>query len=198
MLKIGLTGGIGCGKSTVANHFLDLGIPVIDADQIAHNLVTPGQPALQSIVANFGRQLITAEGQLNRKMLKALIFNDLHKKKRLEAILHPLVYSEMKRQLDMLETAYVILCIPLLLETKMQHFVDRILVIDCPSDIQVARVKRRDQITEKRIIAIINTQVSRNQRLAEADDIIVNNDDKSKLAVQIKKLHNLYLSLSES
>ena len=198
MLKIGLTGGIGCGKTTAANLFIELGIPVLDADLIAHTLVNKGQLALNQIEKIFGSTIINEDGSLNRKKLGEIVFSNPHKKKQLESILHPLVYGELQRQLESLDAPYAILCIPLLLETKMQHIVDRVLIIDCPVEVQFERVKRRDQLTDERIFSVINAQTSRQQRLSLADDIIKNSGSTSKLAEQIKKLHNLYISTSES
>ena len=196
MLKIGLTGGIGCGKTTVANCFADLGVPLIDADEIAHDIVEPGKPALGLLEAHFGKQIIVS-GSLDRAALREIVFSDPEQKKHLESILHPLVYQEIQRQLDKLLGSYVIISIPLLLETKMQSFVDRILVIDCPFEQQINRVKNRDRLSVQRIQSIISTQVSREQRLSAADDIIDNSSSTpQQLAEQVKKLHNSYLLLS--
>ncbi len=198
MLKVGLTGGIGCGKSTAANIFAELGAPVIDADQISHELVEPGAPALLEITRQFGPGILAADGTLDRNKLRTLIFSQAHYKKQLEAILHPLIYAEMRRLMQTLQYPYVILCIPLLLETKMQYFVDRILVIDCPVEQQIKRVKLRNKHSEATIKAIIASQISRELRLSAADDIIDNSSDTTKLAEHIKKLHNLYLSLGKN
>ena len=136
--------------------FIEQGIPVIDADVIAHTLVNKGQPALSQIEKTFGSTIINEDGSLNRKKLGEIVFSNPHKKKQLESILHPLVYDELQRQLESLDAPYAILCIPLLLETKMQHLVDRVLVIDCPVEVQFDRVKRRDQLTDERIYSIID------------------------------------------
>lgn len=197
MLKVALTGGIGCGKSTAANIFAQWGAPVIDADQISHALVEPGAPALLEITRQFGPGILDSHGALDRSKLRMLVFSRPDCKHQLEAILHPLVYAEMQHLLQTLHYPYVILCIPLLLETKMQHFVDRILVIDCPVEQQIKRVKLRNKLSEEAIKAIIATQVSREQRLSAADDIIDNSGDTTKLAEHIKKLHNLYLTLGK-
>ncbi len=196
MLKIGLTGGIGSGKSTVSKIFSDLEIPIIDADIIAHQLVEPGKPAIKDIAEQFGQQILTDQGALNRKQLKEIIFSDPEQKKTLEQILHPLVFAEMESQIKQLSSPYCILSIPLLLETQMQDFVDRILVIDCPVEVQLERVKNRDQLDIKTIQSIIASQVPREQRRQAADDIIINDADTQALAEQVKKLHNLYLSLA--
>lgn len=198
MLKIGLTGGIGSGKTTAANLFIELGIPVIDADKIAHTLVNNGQPALREVEKKFGSTIINEDGSLDRNKLRDIVFSSPDKKKLLESILHPLVYKEMQRRMESLHSPYVILCIPLLLETGMQHLVDRTLVIDCPVETQFERVKQRNRLTDDRIFSIINAQISRTQRISAADDIINNTGSTSKLAEQIKKLHNLYISLCES
>lgn len=198
MLKIGLTGGIGSGKTTAANFFLELGIPVIDADDIAHTLVAKGQPALKEIEKTFGAIILNEDGSLDRGKLRDIIFSSPSQKKLLESILHPLVYEEMQRQTDSMDSPYVILSIPLLLETGMQHLVDRVLVIDCPVEIQFERVKQRNGLTDDRITSIIEAQIPRTLRISAADDIVNNAGSTSKLAEQIKKLHNLYISLGNS
>lgn len=198
MLKIGLTGGIGSGKTTVAKLFEALGVPVIDADQIARTLVEPGKPALDAIEKAFGPDIIDPRGHLDRAALRDRVFTHRDEKKRLESILHPLVYAEIQNRLNLLNAPYAILSIPLLLETNMQNLVDRILVIDCPIEMQIKRVERRDRLSERAVRTIIDSQASRQQRLSVADDIIDNSGETGELAVQIKKLHNLYLSLSTS
>ena len=196
MLKIGLTGGIGSGKSTVAELFGTLyNIPVIDADIIAHQLVEPGQPALSLIQRTFGKAIINEEGALNRNKLRDTIFSDANKKEQLEAILHPLIYEKMQSQFNKQTSPYSILCIPLLMETGMTSFVDRILVIDCSVEAQINRVKQRDQLSTDRILSIINNQVSRKYRLSLADDVVDNSNSNTQLAEQVKKLHNLYINL---
>jgi len=196
MLKIGLTGGIGCGKTTVARIFENLKIPVIDADEIAHQLVAIGQPALAQITHEFGKDLLNPDGSLNRKKLRELIFSDPQQKQKLETILHPLVYESIKTELKQLKAPYCIICIPLLFETNMAYFVDRILVVDCAIETQIERVRNRDNMTIERIQSIINSQVPRAFRKAKADDLIDNSETDDRLAEQVKKLHNLYLSLS--
>ncbi|MGR9073166.1 MAG: dephospho-CoA kinase [Gammaproteobacteria bacterium] len=198
MLKIGLTGGIGSGKSTVAEFFADLGAPVVDADVIARNLVEPGSPALSAIEKQFGDRVVGRNGRLDRARLKKIIFSDPGRKKALEDILHPLVFREIRKILGKLHAPYVVLCIPLLVETKMESFVDRILVVDCPEQMQKERVKKRDRLTEQDISAIIESQAPRSRRLAAANDVIENTGNRLQLADQVKKLHNLYLSISAS
>ena len=196
-LKIGLTGGIGSGKSTVTELFQSLSVPVIDADIIAHQLVEPGQAALKIISQTFD-DILQADGSLNRTKLRSMVFADPDKKKQLEAILHPLVFQRMDEQARQLDAPYCILSIPLLLETHSNHRVDRILVIDCPTELQHQRVKQRDNLENEQIEQIIASQISREQRLKQADDIIDNSKSVTELAEQVKNLHNLYLSLVNS
>ncbi len=198
MLKIGLTGGIGSGKTTVTDLFARHGVPIIDADMIAHQLTQARQPALAKIQAQFGAQAINSDGSLNRAYLKQIIFTNPLYKKQLEAILHPLIFAEISNQIAELHADYVILCIPLLLETGRSQFVDRILVIDCPIEMQIERVKTRDQLSDATIQAIIDTQTSRSEKLYAADDIINNSGTEILLADQVKKLHNSYSLLSQA
>lgn len=195
MLKIGLTGGIGCGKSTVTELFANRGAPIIDADQISHQLTASGQPALSQIRDQLGAETILPDGNLNRPYLKQLIFADSSLKQCLENILHPLVYREIDDRIKQLDCVYVILSIPLLFETQSLNKVDRILVIDCPVADQIARVKARDKLSTEAIRAIIAQQSSRAEKLGAADDIIDNSGPIIRLAEQVKKLHNSYLQL---
>jgi dephospho-CoA kinase len=199
VFKVGLTGGIGCGKTTVSKLFSGLNVPVIDADVVAHNLVEPGQPALGEICKVFGGEILQADGSLDRHYLKEIVFSTPQKKQILEAILHPLVFAAMQEQIGQLDGPYCIVSIPLLFETHRADFVDRILVVDCPVETQVARIKCRDNLTDARIQSIIASQVSREFRLSHADDIIDNSEATYDwLAESVKKLHNLYLSISAS
>lgn len=194
MFKVGLTGGIGCGKSTASRLFRDFDIPVIDADDIAHELVSPGQPALIEITLAFGESMLNPDGSLNRSKLRNLVFSDSQAKAKLEAIMHPLVYAAMQNHIETLTAPYCIVSIPLLFETGRIHYVDRILVVDCPLETQIERVKQRDNLDESTIQAIISSQVSREYRLAHADDIIDNTATSADLAENVKKLHNFYLT----
>jgi dephospho-CoA kinase len=196
MLKIGLTGGIGCGKSTVSRLFAELGVPIIDADEISHQLVQAGQPALQNIKHVFGSEILHANGELNRGALKTLIFENPATKQQLETILHPLVFQEISRQLNLFTAAYCIVSIPLLFETHAESLVNRILVVNCDVETQIERVKQRDNLPLERIQAIMATQVSSAFRKNHADDILDNSKNNTVLAEQVKKLHNFYLSLS--
>lgn len=200
MLKIGLTGGIGSGKTTVAHYFAALGVPVIDADQIARELVGPGQPALQAIVNAFGTTVLDNNGQLDRARLRARVFGaEAHPGQRqlLESILHPLIRAEMQRRAQAMTAPYGLLSIPLLVEGGQTDQVERILVVDAPEAMQYQRVRQRDNVSsDAEITAILRAQASRQQRLAVADDVIVNDADLEKLHQQILTLHEFYLGLA--
>ncbi len=198
MLKVGLTGGIGSGKSTVCQFFADLGVPIIDADVIARHLVEPGQSALQEIIKTFGNAMVNPEGDLNRAALGALIFADSTAKQQLESIMHPLVYAEINAQVSRLHASYCLIAVPLLFETQKKQAFDRILVVDCPVATQILRVTTRDRISNEQALAIINSQIDRQERLAAADDIIDNSTTPAQLAEHVKSLHNLYLLLAST
>ena len=196
MLRIGLTGGIGSGKSTVADLFAARGVPVIDADVIARELVAPGQPALAEIVASFGTDCIDAEGRLDRARLRARVFDDAAQRERLEAILHPRIHAVMAERAAAQSTAYVLLVIPLLFESGQRDLVDRVLVVDVPVELQRARVSARDHLTDVQIDAIFAAQVPRDQRIDGADDVIDNSGDAAALERQVDDLHRRYLTLA--
>ena len=198
MLKIGLTGGIGSGKSTITALFSNYNIPIIDADIIAHQLVAPGQPALNLLQQAFGAAILNSDGSLNRKQLRDIIFSDTDKKAQLESIMHPLIFQQMQAEYQQQNSPYSILCIPLLIETKMTSFVDHILVVDCDVETQIERVKQRDQLSTERILSIIASQIDRKTRLSYANDIIDNSKSTTQLAEQVKKLHNQYLLLNSN
>jgi dephospho-CoA kinase len=197
MLKIGLTGGIGCGKTTVSNLFAAYGIPVLDADIIARELTAPGQPALAAMVREFGEHILE-NGHLNRKKLRDLIFQAPNCKQRLEEILHPLIYEAMNERMKKLQAPYCILVIPLLIETGRQTMVDRILVVDCPPEIQQRRVKRRDGLSDEVFDRIAGAQAPRAQKLAQASDIIENRESTIHLKEQVEMLHAAYLALARA
>jgi len=191
MLKVGLTGGIGCGKTTVAHLFAEKGVPVIDADQISHQLVEPGRQAFQAIVRHFGEDVLL-DGRLNRRLLKKQVFSRTDEREWLENLLHPLIYQEMQRQMEALSATYCLLVVPLLLETGRRDFVDRLLVVDCPPEVQRQRIRIRDGLDDKAIDLILATQLSREQRLVVADDVVENVDELAVLRPQIDRLHHLY------
>ena len=194
MLRVGLTGGIGSGKSTVASLFGELGAAVIDADDIAHQL-SQEPNVIESIRSLFGDTVVGSDGALDRKQLAEIIFSDSHARKQLEALLHPLVRQRMLQAVENIDAPYVILVVPLLLETDFHQLVDRILVVDLPVEEQVRRVKLRDNRPESQIWAIISQQISRNQRLSKADDIIDNSQPETDLKAAVESLHHHYLSL---
>jgi dephospho-CoA kinase len=196
MLKIGLTGGIASGKSTVCKLFGELGVAIIDADIIARQLVAPGQPTLALLANAFGDTIINTDGTLNRPHLRERIFNDPAQRQQLNAIMHPLVYAEIDAAVARLTANYCLIVIPLLLETQKSHIVDRILVIDCPETTQLQRLMSRDKIAQAEALAMIGSQFTRTQRLAKADDVIDNSTDAEHLAEQVKSLHNSYLLLA--
>ena len=195
-LVVGLTGGIGSGKTTVANGFSALGVPVIDTDKLARELVEPGQPALDEIISTFGSEAITADGHLDRDYMRQLIFSNSHRKSQLEAILHPRIRQRVRALLADIRSPYCIVVIPLLLETGQTDLVDRILVVDSPEKEQLTRVAARDSLSDNAIKAIINSQVDRDTRLAAADDIIVNDRGMSELTGHIRKLHRHYMDIA--
>ena len=197
MLKIGLTGGIGSGKSTVTQLFENLKVPVIDADIIAHQLVAIGQPALIQIQETFGDTILNRDGSLDRKALREIVFSEPHKKQQLEDIIHPLVYIAIQHEINQLaETPYCIICIPLLFESNMTPLVDRVLVVDCTKEQQIQRLLKRETITLERIHSIIDNQLSSILRNAHANELLDNTESHDRLAEQIKNLHHFYLSLS--
>lgn len=195
-LVIGLTGGIGCGKSAVSDLFAGLGVPVIDADVVAREVVEPGRPALEEIARRFGPETLLADGQLNRKRLRKLIFGDIQARKDLEAILHPRIRRSMQEQLRQLHSPYVILSIPLLLETGQENTVDRLLVVDCSPELQIDRICARDGAAPDQAREILRAQCSRRDRLNAADDVIENNDSLEALEQKVRSLHGKYLALS--
>ena len=197
MLIIGLTGGIGSGKSTVSALFEALGVPVIDADVIAHELVEPGQKSLQLIIDAFGVGIVDATGCLNRSKLRDVIHADKSQKIRLESILHPRIKEEILNRVKKLSSDYCIIVVPLLLESGWQHLVDRILVIDSTQEQQNERIQLRDQLSKQQASTILNNQSDRQNRLAAADDIIDNSGEISDLIEQVERLHGLYLKLSQ-
>ena len=192
-LLVALTGGIGAGKSTACAIFASLGAPVLDADLIARELVEPGAPALKAIVERFGNDLLGADGRLDRARLRALVFRSAPARRQLEDILHPRILHEMQARARALEAPYCILCIPLLAETGQARLFDRVVVVDAPRDVQLARVGRRDDLTAGEVEAIMQTQASREDRLRLADDVILNTADIGTLRAQVSGLHARYL-----
>jgi dephospho-CoA kinase len=195
MLVVGLTGGIGSGKTAVSDRFAHYGVPVIDTDLIARELVEPGQPALAEIAAEFGPECLDNEGRLNRAHLRQRVFADEADRRRLEAILHPRIRAVARERIAALTTPYCLLVIPLLAETGMTDLVDRVLVVDVSEAEQTRRVMARDRIDETQARRILVAQASRSQRLALADEVVENSGDFASLDQQIAKLHRHYLQI---
>jgi dephospho-CoA kinase len=197
MLVIGLTGGIGSGKSTVADALAARGAAVIDTDVIARELTEPGQPALGEIAATFGADLIGPDGRLDRDVLRTMVFSDPDARDRLERILHPRIKNRMLERLAEVDAPYAVLVIPLLFETNQHTLVDRILVVDVPETAQRERVRRRSGLTYSEIDRIVASQISRAERLARADDILDNGGDLPALSAQAERIHRTYTTLAE-
>jgi len=196
MLVVGLTGGIGSGKTAVSRIFETLGAPVIDTDVLARALVAPGQPALAQIVAAFGTDCLDTSGALNRAQLRRIVFANAAKRARLEAILHPKIRACVQQRIAQLQAPYCIVVIPLLLESDMSDLVDRILVVDVPEAIQIQRVIERDRMDRAQAAAMLAAQASRAERLAIADDIIDNSGSIAALEPNTVLLHQRYLKLA--
>lgn len=193
-LVIGLTGGIGTGKTAVAELFAALGVPVIDADTLAREVVRRGQPAHEEIVRAFGADVLTGTGDLDRRAMRERVFADPEKRRRLEAIVHPRVYAEIERRLNALDAPYAVVAVPLLIETGGIRLVDRVLVVDAPKALQIERVSQRDGTTREAVEQILDAQLDRDTRLQSADDVIENDSSESSLAEKVSKLHERYLA----
>ena len=192
-LRIGLTGGIASGKSTVADMFAALGVPVIDTDVIARDVVRPGQPALEEIREAFGAGVIAADGTLDRSAMRAIVFGDDAARRRLEAILHPKLRETTIEQAETAGGAYQVVVVPLLVESSLRAFVDRVLVVDCDEEIQVVRLLERDTESEQQARKILAAQSTRDERLAIADDVIENEGSLEDTREQVLALHRSYL-----
>lgn len=197
MLTVGLTGGVGCGKSTVARRLREHGVPIIDADEITRELVAPGSPLLERIVAAFGESVLDAAGRLDRRRLRERVFQDPEARRRLEQILHPAVRREIEARIRALDQAsYCVVVVPLLVETGMDALFDRVVVIDCTPKLQVRRVCARDGCPETQVEAIIASQAPREARLARATDVIENNGKLAQLLRDTDTLHRRLLDQS--
>ncbi|QTL39211.1 dephospho-CoA kinase [Xenorhabdus budapestensis] len=194
---VALTGGIGSGKTTISNVFSSLGVPLVDADIIAREVVTPGSPALQAISEHFGSDILLSDGSLNRAALRQKIFSAPEEKQWLNSLLHPLIHAETQRQLNQVSYPYVIWVVPLLIENNLMHLANRILVVDVPPDIQISRTITRDGVNREQVENILAAQVSRQERLEKADDVILNDQKEQDLAARIIGLHQNYLKQAE-
>jgi dephospho-CoA kinase len=197
-LRIGLTGGIASGKTTVANFFADLGIPVIDTDVIAREVVAKGAPALAEIRTAFGDTVFSDDGTLDRRAMRKLVFSDDNKRQRLERILHPRIRDAAVMQAEAVTAPYMVIVVPLLVESPMKEFMDRVLVVDCSEDVQLSRLKMRDTENEEQAHSMIAAQASRDERLAIADDVVLNDSDLDETRSQVEALHQAYLESSKS
>lgn len=196
---VGLTGGIGSGKSTVAELFAGLGAGLVDADEISRRLTAPGQPAVAEISRRFGAQFVAPDGSLDRTKMRNVAFADASARKDLEAILHPLIRQESSRQVRESTAPYVIVVVPLLIETgHYRSTMNRVLVVDCEPETQIRRVMGRSGLARNEVLSIIASQVSREQRLGAADDVIANNSDLETLRAQVGLLHLRYLDLAKN
>lgn len=194
---IGLTGGIASGKTTVADLFHQrFAIDIVDADVIARQVVEPGTPGLNAISERFGPSIVTQDGQLNRRALRDIIFQSQDDKLWLNQLLHPMIRQKMLADLDKTTSSYTLLVVPLLIENNLQSLCDRVLVVDIDTDCQRQRVMQRDRVSQEQAQSIITAQASREQRLANADDVINNQSDKAELLQQITLLHQLYLDMA--
>lgn len=198
MLRVGLTGGVGAGKSHVASLFSGLGVSVIDADEIAHALTVPGASALSEIVDAFGADILDAAGALRRNVLRRRVFEHPEERRILEGILHPRVRAAMNAQAETIDGPYGVMVIPLLIEAGLRNFVDHVLVIDASPEIQIERVLRRSGLSRMEAERIIAAQADRQVRLKIADDVIENNTDGIDLSPRIRELHGKYLELAKA
>ena len=192
---LGLTGGIGSGKSAVVEEFGRLGVHWVDADHAARWVVEPGRPALGLIAERFGETVLAADGSLDRAVLRELIFRAPEQRKWLEELLHPLIRQEVAEHLARAASPYAVMVSPLLVESGQHRQVDRVLVVDVPEALQLERAVRRDQASEEQIRAILKVQASREDRLRHADDVLVNDRDLEWLKAEVERLHKFYLTL---
>lgn len=196
ILKIGLTGGIGSGKSTVAQYFAELGVPIIDADRIAHELLEQNSSIRNQLVEYFGKNLLDSQQNIDRRKLRAIVFDDPQKLAWLENLLHPLIEKEMLKRSKEIKYPYCIFVIPLLLEKQKEYLVDRVLIVNITQQKQIERAARRDKTADKEVKKIIAVQVNPQQRLTAAHDVINNDGPLEGLRQQVQILHEKYLALA--
>jgi dephospho-CoA kinase len=194
--RVGLTGGIGSGKTAVSNHFAELGVPVIDTDLIAREIVEPGQPALNLITAEFGSDILTSNGSLDRDKLRNKVFSDPRMRKKLESITHPTIRERMYVLVNEVTAPYCIIVVPLLFESNFREFMNRILVVVAPRAKRLEWIQKRSGLTSDEIGAIIDSQASDTDRLKMADDVLENNADLETLRQSTGRMHELYLKLA--
>jgi len=194
--RVGLTGGIASGKSTAAKFFGALGVPILDSDQVARDVVEPGQPPLERLVERFGRKILTPDGHLDRPALRDIVFADPKARADLEALTHPAIGAAMEARSAAAGGPYQILVIPLLVEKNLAAHVDRVLVVDCDEELQIRRLRDRDGSTPEQVQAVLRAQAPRAARLKAADDVIHNDSDMSAVRDQVAALHARYLDLA--
>ncbi len=187
--RVGLTGGICAGKTAACQVFEKLGVPVIDADGVAREIVLPTEPAFQEIIDTFGTTVVGRDGLLDREKLRSIVFADPQKRVRLENITHPRIYQIMEKRAAQAAAPYVVLCIPLIVETRQTAFVDQLLVIDVPETLQLKRLMERDRLSTQQARAILDSQASRQARLQAADYVVSNDGDFARLQAQVKEIH---------
>ena len=195
MLRVGLTGGIASGKSTVAELFAGLGAGIVDTDRLARDVVAPGQPGLEAVCLEFGGGVIGASGEMDRRAMRSIVFSDPKARRKLEAILHPLIRARALEDLRRLETPYAVVVVPLLVETGFERLVDRVAVVDCSRQTQLERLIARDRISADQAASMLNAQADRETRLAVADDVIDNGGSEKSTRRQVHALHARYSRL---
>lgn len=195
---VALTGGIASGKSTIEKFFLKLGVPIIDADKIAHEVVRKGKPTLNKLKDHFGSKIVDSKGNLNRSYLRKIIFNSPKERKWVNQLLHPIIHQTTQQQIESCRSPYLIWIVPLLIENNLNHYADRILVIESDPKIQLKRLKKRDNIDEKLAKNMLLSQVANEVRRSYADDIIENNDKMESLESRVFELHRKYLGLAKN
>lgn len=198
MLKVALTGGIGSGKTTATDYFESLGISIIDADRISHHLTSRGSVGFDFILSELGPSILLPDGELNRKLVRSVLFNNISFKQKLERFMHPLIFKIIADQVSITSGLYTIISIPLLTQEYKFSFIDRILLIECSIENQIKRTMLRDKISYDSVMQIIDHQPSANEKIALADDIIANNHSAQELHFKIDQLHKFYIRLSQS
>ena len=197
MLIIGLTGGIGSGKSVASDKFASLGITVVDADVASRTVVEPGKPALQEIESHFGSEIITEDGQLDRAKLREIIASDAKERKWLESVLHPRIGEQIAKEISESTSPYTLFVAPLLLETNSQEMCARVVVVDVPNDVQVERTAKRDKVPTDQVEQMVSAQMGREKRLEKADDVLLNTGTIEELEKKVEQLHKKYLQMVE-
>ena len=197
MLIIGLTGGIGSGKSVASDKFASLGITVVDADVASRTVVEPGKPALQEIESHFGSEIITEDGRLDRAKLREIIASDAEERKWLESVLHPRIGEQITKEISESTSPYTLFVAPLLLETNSQEMCARVVVVDVPNDVQVERTAKRDKVPTDQVEQMVSAQMEREKRLEKADDVLLNTGTIEELEKKVEQLHEKYLQMVE-